>query len=207
MVFAISSSIVFKSINMRKKYLFIAVICCIGLLNLHAQKEIPKGYSNGKIMLADSTLITGYIKENMRSNSSVSIITGETGKKKNYNGSELMSADIDSARFICIKGDFFKIVCYGDISFLQKESDASAKPVYNGTEALFINGTEGKINDYFFYDRKQQQLKLLTKKNRDEVINGSFMNCTAAISKARETGDDLSQLGLAVEIYNNRNVK
>ncbi len=192
---------------MRKINLFTAAIFSIAFLQLHAQNEIQKKFGNGSIMLADSSVITGFIRENIRGNSSLSVITEAGGKKKTYNGNELLAAEIDSARFLCIKGDFFKVMCEGELLFLQKESDASRKPVYNGSEALFINGTEGKINDYFFYDSKLQQLKLVTKKNMLAVVDGSFTNCTAAINKARETGDDLSRLGLAVEIYNNRNSK
>jgi hypothetical protein len=186
---------------------FIVMAFSTSFLHLHAQKEIPKGFSKGSITLPDNTIIAGYIKENIRGNASVLIITEAGGKKKNYNGSELIAADVDSSRFLCIKGDFFKIVCDGELSFLQKSSNAAGKPVYNGTEALFINGTEGQVNDYFFYDRKQQQLKLLTKKNINEMITGTFNNCTAAIDKAKETGSDMAQLRQAVEIYNNRTIK
>jgi hypothetical protein len=184
-----------------------AIISCSAFLNLQAQKEIPKEFSSGSVILSDSTIVKGYIKESIRSHAAVLIMTEAGGKKKNYTGNELIAATIDSSRFLCIKGDFFRIVCDGEISFLQKSSDASGKPVYNGTEALFINGTEGRVNDYFFYDSKQQQLKLLTRKNMGEIVAGTFNNCTAAIAKARETGSDLAQLRQAVEIYNNRNGK
>ena len=192
---------------MKKIQLFIAILLSTTFLQLKAQDEIPKGFVHGKIILSDSTVVTGYIKESIHSNAAVSMITAAGEKKKTYDGSNLVAVEIDSTRYLCIKGDFFRIVCEGELSFLKKESDASRKPVYNGTEALFLNGTEGKINDYFFYNKQQQQLKLLTKKNRAEVVSNSFNNCTAAISKATEAGDDLSRLNQAVDIYNNRNGK
>ena len=187
-----------------KKVVFLATIILIaGTCKLLAQTEIPKGYSSGTVTLAGGKIETGYIKESFRGNAAVTIITAE-GKKKNYNGNELVAAAIDSNRFVCIKGDFFRVICEGEICFLQKLSNAAGKAVYNGTEAIFINGTEGKINDYFFYDRTQQQLKLPTKKNMNDLITGTFNNCTAAIEKARESGADMAGIRQAVDIYNNR---
>lgn len=186
---------------------FTAILFSISFLQLQAQNEIPKGFAKGYIVLADGSAIPGYIKENIRSNASLTIIEETGGKKRNYNGSELRSVYIDSARFLCIKGDFFKVICEGDLYFLQKASNASDKPVYNGTEAVSMNGTEGKINDYFFYDNKSQQLRLLTKRNIPAMIETSFNNCAAAISKAKEAGDDLPRLKQAVTIYNTRGEK
>ena len=191
---------------MKKLYFFIVLVFIASILKLQAQAEIPKGFSRGAVTLSNGTIVSGFVKENIRGNASVAI-TDADGKKKNYTGNELLAATIDSSRFICIKGDFFRIVCEGDICFLQKSSNAAGKAVYNGTEAIFINGTEGKINDYFFYDRAQQQLKLLTKKNMAEMITGTFNNCAAAIAKAKETGSDPAGIRDAVDIYNRRNGK
>ena len=187
-----------------KKCVFLATIILIaGTCKLRAQTDIPKGYSSGTVTLADGKIETGYIKESFRGNAAVTIMTAD-GRKKNYNGNELVAAAIDSNRFVCIKGDFFRVICEGEICFLQKLSNAAGKAVYNGTEAIFINGTEGKINDYFFYDKGQQQLKLLTKKNVNDLIAGTFNNCPAAIAKAKENITDMVALRQAVELYNNR---
>ena len=183
----------------------IAIFFSGAFFNLQAQKDVPRGFAKGNLVLLDNTIVTGYIKEDIRSNASVSIITEAGRKKKSYNGNELIAVHIEGNKYLCIKGDFFKVVCDGELSFLQKSSNASSKPVYNGTEALFINGTEGRVSDYFFYDKKQQQLKLLTKKNMKDVVAGTFSDCPAAIAKAGEIGADVAQLKQAVEIYNNRN--
>ena len=105
----------------------IATLFSISFLQLQAQNEIPKSFAKGHIVLADGSSIPGYIKENMRSNASLTIIEEAGGKKRNYNGSELMGVYIDSARFLCIKGDFFKVICEGDLYFLQK---ANKKRMY-----------------------------------------------------------------------------
>ncbi len=147
------------------------------LLRANAQTEIPSGFKKGTIVIADGSTHSGYVKDNIRKNASVIFISDTDPKKKNYNGSDLNSAEIDSVKFICIKGDFFKVLCEGSLSFLQKSSDASGKLSHNGTEPIFSNGTEGKPNDYFIYNNKDRQLKLISKKNVDNVVSASFSGC------------------------------
>jgi hypothetical protein len=175
------------------------------LTQANAQPEVPKGFKKGALVLADGSDLAGYIKDNIKSSASVLFISETGGKKKNYNGSDLNSAEIEDSKFICVKGDFFKVLSEGELSFLQKASDASGKPTYNGNEATFSSGTEGKLNDYFIYTASSKQLKLISKKNVDEVIAASFAGYTAAIDKAKTANGDLSQLKDAVDIYNHRN--
>lgn len=188
------------------KSLFTATFCMVSI-GLLAQNDMPKGFSKGNITLPGNTIVTGYVKDNLRSNGVITLITAETDKRKNYGANDLLAAQIDSARYISIKGDFFRVISQGELCFLQKASNGSNQPVYNGTEALFVNGTDGQVNDYFFYDSNLQLLKLLTKKNRDEMIAGTFTNCAAAIARAGEAGADLAQLRQAVDIYNQRSQK
>jgi hypothetical protein len=195
-----------KTLYMKSTVFFIAILTSTVFTGLQAQTEIPKGFSKGSLTLPGNVVVNGYVKNNMGCDASV-ILLAETGIKKRYAGAELVSAMIDSNRFICIKGDFFRVLCDGELNFLQKLSDASAKAAYNGNELLFMNGTEGKLNDYFFYDKNQQQLQLLTKRNMAAVVNGTFNNCIAAIDKVKETGSDIARLGQAVEIYNKRSGK
>ena len=134
------------------------------LLQANAQTEMPPGFKKGTITLADNSAYSGFVKDNIRKNASVIFLADANQKKKNYDGSQLKSAEIDGVKFICIKGDFFKVLCEGDLSFLQKSSDASGKPTYYGNEAVFISGTEGSPNDYFIYDGTDKQLKLILQK-------------------------------------------
>lgn len=184
--------------------LVISIVSLV-LSQANAQTEVPKGFKKGTIVLADGSSLPGFIKDNIRNNASVMFISEAGGKKKNYDGSGLISAEIEGTKFFCIKGDFFKVLSEGELNFLQKSSDASDKPTYNGNEATFSSGTEGKPNDYFIYNTKDKQLKLVSRKNVDEVIAASFAGNIAAIDKAKTAGGDLSQLKVAVEIYNNRN--
>jgi len=171
-------------------------------LNVKAQNEMPKGYAKGTIVLPDNTSVSGFVKDKMKSDASVSLID-ENQKKKKYNGSDILSVSIGDANYICIKGDFFKTICSGKLCFLQKMSDASGKPTYNGAEAIFSNGTEGKQGDYFIYNSEDKQLKLVAKKNFNETIAAVFAGNTAALDKAKTVNGDPSQLKDAVEVYNN----
>jgi hypothetical protein len=93
------------------------------------------------------------------------------------------------------------------LNFLQKSSDVSGKISYNGNEAIISNGTEGKPNDYFIYDTRNKELKLVSKKNFDEVVSKSFAGNTAAIDKAKTANGDVTQLKAAVDLYNNSSNK
>ncbi len=182
-------------------------IFSIALLQLNAQSEIPKGFKKGTIVLADNSSLSGYIKDNIRSNASVTLADAGGGKKKNYNGSELISADLDGAKFLCINGDFFRLISQGELNFLQKSSDASAKPSYNGNEAIFSNGTQGKPGDFLIYNNKSKELKLVSKKNFDEVVAEIFAGNMAAIDKAKTANGDIAKLKDAVDVYNSRTDK
>jgi hypothetical protein len=174
-------------------------------LQANAQNEIPKGFKRGTLVHADGSTLSGLIKDNIRNNASVLFISEAGGKKMKYDGSELISAEMEGTKFICIRGDFFKVLCEGELSFLQKASDASGKPVYNGNVPVFSNGTEGSPNDYFIYHNENKQLKLISKKNVDDVAAASFAGYTAAIDKAKTINGDLSLLKDAIALYNSRN--
>jgi len=170
-------------------------------LQTNAQ-EAPKGFSKGKVTLADNTVVTGFIKDNIRKDASVTILLN--GKEKKYQGADIASAEIDATTYNCIKGDFFKVVCNGELTFLQKASDASSKPTTIGSEVFFISGTEGKPGDYFIYENKTQQLKLVSKKNLNDVVTNSFGGYAPAIEKAKAAQTDIAQLKGAVESFNSR---
>ncbi len=188
---------------MKSWKIIMAVVLSIVFLQGQSQTEIPKGFKKGTLMLADNSSISGNIKNNIHRSASVIFINESGGKKKNYDGSDLISAEIEGAKFLCIKGDFFRVISQGGLSYLQKSSDASNKLSYNGNEAIFINGTEGKPGDYFIYSSNNQQLKWISKKNFTEVTDAIFAGNSAAINKAKELNGDVSLLKEAVEIYNN----
>jgi hypothetical protein len=192
---------------MKNVKVVLIVVLSVYFTVTQAQTETPRGFKKGTLTLVDNSTISGNIKSNIRSNASVVFLSEEGGKKKNYDGAELISAEIDGTTFICIKGDFFKVISNGGLSFLQKASDASNKVTYNGSEAVFSSGTEGKPDDYFIYDSRKKELKKVSKKNFDEVTAAAFAGNTAAIDKAKAVNGDIAQLKDAVDIYNRQDNK
>jgi hypothetical protein len=184
----------------------LAVASFLFVSGANAQTETPKGYAKGSIVLPDNSSVAGYVKDNMRKNAAVSFID-ENQKKVNYSGSDIASVTIGSDNFIAIKGDFFKTICNGKLCFVQKMSDASGKLSYNGSEAVFASGTDGKPGDYFIYETKTKELKLVTKKNISEVSAVSFAGCNEAIEKSKTVTDDMLQLKDAVTVYNAKSEK
>ena len=182
-------------------------ILLIGILILgqsQAQNLPPKNYNNGAIVLIDKTRIIGFIKNNMHRTASISFISSAEGSKKEYFGTSLVSVEIENEKFICIQGDFFKIISEGGLEFLQKQSDASNIPSYNGTDAVFSNGTQGKRGDYFIYEKNKNQLELVSKKNIKDLATFFFNNYAPALASAEKAYSDIPKLKDAIEIYNQR---
>jgi hypothetical protein len=182
-----------------------ALVLNVTLLQANAQTDAPKGFNKGTLVLADNSSVTGYIKDNSRRDAAV--IFFKDGKETNYKGADLVSMETGAGKFICISGDFFKVATSGELSFLQKSSDASSQATFNGTEAMFINGTAGAPGDYFIYNNSSKQLKLVSKKNLNDVVAKSFEGYTPAVEKAKTAQTDIALLKDAIEIYNNRKGK
>ena len=190
---------------MKLKTTFLAAALGLSITVANAQTNAPEGYTKASITLANGTVQSGFIKDNIKKSASI-VFTDQSGSnKKVYEGGDINGITIDAVSFICISGDFFKTICTGKLCFLQKASNASGKASYNGTEAVFNNGTEGKIGDYFIYADKK--LKLLNKKTIESFISNDLTGCTAAIEKAKTINGDIAKLQEAVEIYNSYSVK
>jgi len=188
------------------KYIFSLVLAGF-LYTSYAQSDLPRGFTQGKLVCADGTLLHGFVKDYIGSRSSVVFMRDAQSKKKEFHGHDLVSAELGEARYLCLHGDFFRIISEGELLLLQKSSDASATPIYNGNEAVFVNGTDGKKNDYFIYETKTKELKLVNKKNIKEVSAAVFNGYTPAIDASAGTGADLAVLKKAVELYNTRPAK
>lgn len=189
---------------MKSKVFFLALAFGFSLTAANAQ-SIPEGYTKATIILANGTEQTGFIKDNIKKSASVTFVDESGNNKKVYEGSGINGIKTDAANFTCINGDFFKSICTGKLCFVQKSSNAASKASYNGTEAIFNNGTEGKIGDYFIYADKK--LKLLNKKTVESFINTDLATCTAAVEKAKAINGDIAKLQEAVETFNNYTAK
>jgi hypothetical protein len=186
---------------MKLTTIFYSAVLALSVTAVKAQSEAPAGFSKGSITLADGTVVSGFVKDNIKKSAAV-VFIDNTGKKT-YEGSQINGLSIEASNYICINGDFFKTICTGKLCFLQKASDASGKASYNGTEPIFNNGTEGKIGDYFAYADKK--LQLLNKKTVEAFISTDLAGCTAAIEKAKTINGDMAKLQEAIDIYNSNN--
>jgi hypothetical protein len=167
------------------------------LLTATAQTETPKGYQKGSVTLADGSILSGFIKESMRKNATL-IYTNEAGaNKKAYKAWDLVAVEINSVKYTSISNDFFKIICEGEICYLQKVSDATGSIIYNGTDPIVVNGTDGKPGDYFVYQPAGKKLKLVTEKNVTEVA--------ASVFGLKDAKTDLLQLKDAIIAFNKSN--
>jgi hypothetical protein len=169
---------------------------------LNVQAQVPADFAKGSITLADGSSISGYVKDNMKKDASIIYLDNNGTGKKKFDGSQINAVNIDAANYQCIKGDFFKNISTGKISFLQKASNAGGKTIYNGAEAIILSGTEGKIGDYFSYT--DNELSIINKKTTAAFIS-QLGNCTAAVEKAKSANGDMAAMAEAVTIYNNQN--
>lgn len=191
---------------MKSKVTIVAAISCLAFVSSYAQTaEVPKGFSKGKIVLGNNTTINGYIKDKIRSSAAVIVWDEVTGKKTTYDGNNITHLEIGTDAYLCIRGDFFKVLSQGQLFLLQKSSDASSIPVYNGTEAQYVNGTEGKPGEYFIYTKASGQLQYVSAKKITEVASATMADYTPAVEKAKTANGDMAVLKDAVELYNNRN--
>jgi hypothetical protein len=180
--------------------LFFTSFLCLCIFTSQAQKPIPAGFIKATITLDNGDLLAGYIKENIRKSSSVIYVNEAGENKKTYAGRDINKLTIDSNQYVCVNGDFFKVISLGKIFFLQKASNSTGNVYYNGAEPIVSNGTDGEIGDYFVYSNKQ--LKLMNAKTVDAFINADLMTCAIAAQKAKAINGDITKLNEAIDAYN-----
>lgn len=186
---------------MKSNFMFfmLAIFANLGIVS--AQTKTPDGYKKTSLQLFNGTSLSGYSKDNIKKSASVVFLENETTKKITFDGAQINTIKIDDENFICVGGDFFKIILAGKLTFVQKESNAADKVSYNGTEAIFNSGTEGKIGDYFIY--ANNKLKLINKKSIASFIATDLVGNTAAAEKAKTIDGDFFKLKEAINIFNN----
>jgi hypothetical protein len=94
----------------------------------------------------------------MRKQASILFFNPTTGKKTSYDANNLNSISINENKWICLQGDFFKQLNNSQPILLQKCSDVSGKPMFNGVETVISSGSQGKIDDQFQYHSNTNQL-------------------------------------------------
>jgi hypothetical protein len=186
---------------------FLPYLLVFILKNAMAQGDPPHGFKKGSLQLADSCSLTGFVKEYMTNRASVVFRSDDGSLKKEYGPQDLRAVEIAGTCFLSLHGDFFRIVSEGELELLQKSSDASELPVYNGSEATFVKGAEGSVGDYFVYDKKTTALNLVRKKNLKDLAGAVFNGYTPSIALASSSHAEIPDLKKAIELYNTRMTK
>lgn len=171
------------------------------LLLQAAAQTTPNGFKKGNIVLADGTVQTGLIKENLGDASVQFINEGSQGKKK-YASTAINSFQADGVQYSVIKNDFFKVITDGGLCFLQKASNVSGKLAYFGTEAVVLTGTAGETGDYFFYNKTTSDLQQVNAANVNQVTQTVFAGHPDALQKAQSVQNDIPKLSAAVDSFN-----
>jgi hypothetical protein len=148
---------------MKIKTIFFAVTLFIGF-SAFAQSNIPEGFVAGKIVLSNGTKVSGYLKDNIRKKSSIVFYNPANNKKETLDANNLTEVSLNESKYLCLYGDFFKVLTAGEHAVLIKSSDAAGKPFYNGIETIINKGTDGKIDDQFEYAANTNELKPIHKK-------------------------------------------
>jgi hypothetical protein len=148
---------------MKIKTIFFALTLFIGF-SAFAQSSIPEGFVAGKIVLSNGAEVSGYLKDNIRKKSSIVFYNPANNKKETLDANALSEVSLSDSKYLCLYGDFFKVVTPGEHAVLIKSSDAAGKPYYNGVETIINKGTDGKIDDQFEYAANTNELKPIHKK-------------------------------------------
>lgn len=171
-------------------------------LLLSTQAQIPTGFSRGSITLNDGTILHGLLNDQVKKKTSIIFIADSSNDRHRYDAERLNSFTMDGITYKSINGDFFKIICAGKISFLQKASNSGGRQISNGAEVILLPGTEGEIGDYFSYCNNH--LTHITAKTLYTFIATQLSSCAAANDEAKTVrANDISSLANAITIYNN----
>jgi hypothetical protein len=185
---------------MKTKILFFSIAFLISNL-LQAQPTVTDDVVQGSITMLDGTIVQGTVKDKIKKSASIIVIDEVTKKKKVIEGHQILTATINKVKYVTIGGDFFTVLADGKLSFLQKNSDASNKIKYSGSNPVGSYGTDGNINDFFIYSNNV--LEIVHKKNMKEQIKQHLINCAEAYNNANNIKEDVILLQKAIEIFNN----
>jgi len=179
----------------------IAIIAFLGLVGLEVNAQAPAGFQKATITLANNQQVEGAVKGGGIAKGTVQFVAAN-GAKKNYSAAELNALTVNGESYLALSNDFYKVLVNGKASLLQKQSDNSGKMLYNGSEASLASTTEGKVGELYLLTASNGDLKLLGKKNFDEVLGASLADCPALLADLKAKQISYEQLPQAVGKYN-----
>lgn len=167
-----------------------------------ANSTVPDGFKAGTVVTAEHTYLQGHVKDNIRKNSEVLLITPD-GKMAKYNAAQLSEVTIDNTLFIVDGNAFYKLVSEGPkVKLLQKASAGGDRIEYNGTEPIAISGGVGSYDDYFIQKPGEKRLEIVRKKELKKLVETWSTECPGIAEKAKAEVVALSEIVQYINIYN-----
>ena len=121
--------------------------------------------SNDQLVLADQTILTGTITDNIRKKGEVVLLVN--GKKTRLKADGISSLRIANAKYITGSYTFYEVIYETNSFSLLRKASEPAGVQYNGSEAVVVS-SPGDIDDLFLKTQAGQQL--LSKKNISEEL-------------------------------------
>ena len=186
-----------------KPFLFAALFASItASAQPSANSNVPDGFKAGTIVTAEHAYLQGHIKDNIKKNSEVLMITPD-GMMKKYKASQVSEVTIDNTQFIADGNAFYKVVSEGPkVKLLQKASAGGDRIEYNGAEPIIISGGVGNLNDYFVQNQGEKRLQIVKKKDLKKFAEQWGKECPAIAEKVKAGAVELSEIVQLVNIYN-----
>jgi hypothetical protein len=173
-------------------------------LALNAQPSpgslIPEGFSPGAVMMPDNTTLEGHIKNNLKKNGEVIILSD--GKKTRYAATQVSGLRIENNNYIVVNNAFYKIVTDGvKIKLLRKASNFSSIQ-YNGSEPIVAGAGEGNYDDYFIQTVATKKIQLVRKKDFAKVFALICADCPTLTDDLKTNKLGFAEIEQAVTLYN-----
>lgn len=161
---------------------------------LYAQPSpttIPEGFTTGEVTLADNTVVTGAIKDNIRKKGEVVLLTGT--KKTKYKAGDINGARIGKSHYIAQNYTFYEVLLQGNsVTLLRKANEPSGVQT-NGPDAVIVN-SEGSIDDLFIKKIGETSLQILTKKNVKDVLGKLCGDCASSVEPGKFDAESVKKL-------------
>lgn len=142
-------------------------------------ENLPKGFQPGYVILADSTRLQGYIRNNIRHWATVQTLQHD-GRKTTWTASQLREAVIHGNRYVVVEGEWYFVQESGArLNLLQKASAVSEGIQFNGTEPVGSTGSRGGYLDQFLQNAAQPDSLLIwiTAANMEAMVRNLMAEC------------------------------
>ena len=167
-------------------------------------ENLPKGFQPGFVILADSTRLQGYIRNNIRHWATVQTLQHD-GRKTTWTASQLREAVIQANRYVVVEGEWYLVLESGArLNLFQKASAVSDGIQFNGTEPVGQSGSRGGYQDQFLQNavRPDSPLIWITAANMEVMIRNLMAECEVLKQLLDGKKVGLKDLRELVRIYN-----